>query len=143
MVDGQIYTANYEPLLSTASPAAATVNGEIVSVNSAGAFEIGSQTVTPGGPAITVDGTPVSLETIGTGVDLIVGGSTEALTLWKPTSTLGLGEVIFSALGALPTASITDNPLIDTSGAIVCWEINLRVSLVMGTVAVLFLSPLW
>jgi hypothetical protein len=143
IIDGQTYTADYEPVPSTASPAIATVDGQIVSLNSAGAYVIGSQTLTVGGAAITVDGTAVSLEPVGTGVDLVIGGSTEALTVAQPTSTLGLGEIIYSVFGALPTPSSTSNPIIHIGGASVCGVIDWWLSLILGMLAVFFVSPLW
>ena len=57
---------------------------------SAGDFIIGGQTLTDGGE-ITVGGTPVSLETGGTGV--VIGSSTEAV---------GVGGWIMSGLGTGP-----------------------------------------
>jgi hypothetical protein len=142
IVDGQTYTSDYEPVLPSASPALATVDGQIVSLNSAGAYVIGSQTLTVGGPVITVDGTPVSLETVGTGVGLVVGGSTEGLTVVKPSSTLGLGEIIYSVFGPLPTPSTTSNPLIHIGGACACGRVDQLVALVLGTLAVIFVIPL-
>lgn len=59
-----------------------------------GAIAIGSQTLVPGGAAITISGTPISLGTAATNV--VVG-----------SSTLGLGPAIVSGLGGTPIGSST------------------------------------
>ncbi|MCJ1339004.1 hypothetical protein MMC09_004293 [Bachmanniomyces sp. S44760] len=66
---------------------ALTLGGQTISENSASQFVIGGTTLTPGGPAVTIGGTPVSLAPGGTAV--VVGTSTEAL-----------GSFIASGVGA-------------------------------------------
>ena len=39
------------------------VNGQVITANSASQFVVGGQTLTPGAPAVTIDGTPVSVPT--------------------------------------------------------------------------------
>lgn len=46
---------------SPSSPAPIVVNGQTITANSASQYIVGSQTLTPGAPAITVSGTPVSI----------------------------------------------------------------------------------
>ncbi|MCJ1471583.1 hypothetical protein MMC13_000223 [Lambiella insularis] len=146
IVNGHTYSAETLPSTPKPYPAIATVDGDMLSLNPAGAYEIGSQTITPGGPAITIDGTPVSLETAATGIHLVVGGSTEVLTLatltggLEPGSTGGLGGVIFSGWGGLSSPSATGNVVVDTSAAEVRWKMglwayaSLCASIVLGAV---------
>lgn len=42
-------------------PSTIVVNGEIITANSASQFVVGGQTITPGAPAVTIQGTPVSV----------------------------------------------------------------------------------
>jgi hypothetical protein len=156
IVDGQTYTAALVSLLSKPSLAIATIGGQILSLNSVGGYEVGSRIVTPGGPAVTVDGTPVSLETVGTGVDLVIGGSTEAVMAVDTSSTGGLGGIIFSALGGqLPTPTQTQTatatatgtgtsiPLIHTGGVSACMEMNCWICSNFFILAVLYIGSLW
>lgn len=46
---------------NTLSPSTIVVNGQVITANSASQFVVGGQTVTPGAPAVTIDGTPVSV----------------------------------------------------------------------------------
>ena len=130
IVNGHTYTEETSPKTPTSYRVIATIDGETVSLNSAGVYEIGSQTIRPGGPAITIDGTPASLGTIGTTVDLLVAGSTEPLTFptsvggVEPSSTEGLGGVIFSGLVGLPLPSASGNTVVNSSGARARWEID-------------------
>ncbi|KAL8752289.1 MAG: hypothetical protein Q9184_005781 [Pyrenodesmia sp. 2 TL-2023] len=70
-------------LVATTTPAVLAINGNRYTEMSNSAFLIGSQTLTPGGPAITVSGTPISLPLGATAV--VVGGSTVPIP--RPTST--------------------------------------------------------
>ncbi|MCJ1437517.1 hypothetical protein MMC27_006904 [Xylographa pallens] len=143
IVNGHTYPAETNPATPTSHPAIATVDGDIISVNSAGAYEIGSQTITPGGPAITIDGTPVSLQTVGTGIDLVVAESTKVLTVamlaggLEPSSTGGLGGIIFSGLVGLPMPSGTGSVVVDTSGARARREMHWWSYVLLGTLIVL------
>ena len=60
----------------TAAPVL-TINNQPVTANSASEYIIQGQTLIPGGPAITVSGTPISLAPSAS--DVVVGSSTEAL----------------------------------------------------------------
>ncbi|KAL8930411.1 MAG: hypothetical protein Q9208_000594 [Pyrenodesmia sp. 3 TL-2023] len=71
------------PNPSTTSPPVLTINGDRYTQMSGSSFLIGSQTLIPGGPAITVSGTPISLPLDATAV--VVGGSTVPIP--RPTST--------------------------------------------------------
>ncbi|MCJ1414358.1 hypothetical protein MMC32_000684 [Xylographa parallela] len=123
IVNGHTYPAETNPATPTSHSAIATIDGDILSVDSAGAYEIGSQTITPDGLAITIDGTPMSLQTVGAGVDLVVAGSTKVLTvatlagLPEPSTSAGLGGIIFSGLAGLPMPSATGSVVVDTNGA--------------------------
>jgi hypothetical protein len=56
------------------APTVLTVGGQTIMENPGGAFVIGSQTLAPGGPAITVSGTRISLAPGAT--DIVIGTST-------------------------------------------------------------------
>ncbi|MCJ1380370.1 hypothetical protein MMC17_003473 [Xylographa soralifera] len=143
IVNGHTYPAETVYSTPTLYPAIATVDGEIISLNSALAYKIGSQTLTPGGPAITIDGTLVSLETVGTGVELVVAGSIEVLTF--PTlaggpavsSTEGLGGIIYSGFVGSTMPSATSSIVVDTSGAKARWEMHWWSYVLLGTLIVL------
>ncbi|MCJ1245697.1 hypothetical protein MMC30_002901 [Trapelia coarctata] len=70
------------------APQVITLNGQIITANSASDYFYGGQTLVPGGAAITVSGTPISLGAAGT--DVVVGTSTEGV---------GLGGLIISGFG--------------------------------------------
>ena len=60
-----------------------TLGGQTYTANSAGAFVVGSQTLTAGGPAVTVDGTNDSLQA--TPPAAVIDGSTQLLGTAGPT----------------------------------------------------------
>lgn len=60
------------------------------------AYIVGSQTLVPGAPAITVSGTTISLETDGSSV--VAGGSTQALGSFLGSST---GTAVVGGLGGV------------------------------------------
>ena len=65
--------------------------------NSASEYVVGSQTLKPGAPGITVSGTVVSL--MSGGASVVVGGSTQAITEFVTTATgtatgMGMGGII-------------------------------------------------
>ena len=66
------------PLPGPANAPLFTLGAQPVTANSASQFVVGSQTVVPGAPAITISGTPVSLGTSGS--QAIVGSSTIILS---------------------------------------------------------------
>jgi hypothetical protein len=72
------------------APQVITLNGQTITANSASDFVLAGQTLVPGGPPITVSGTPVSLGAAGT--DVVVGTSTESV---------GLGGLIISGFGGM------------------------------------------
>jgi hypothetical protein len=82
--------------VATTLPSALTINGQTIAPNSQGDFVIGTQTLTPGGPAITVSGTPISLAPSATAI--VVGGSTTALgSVIIPTFTNNGGDATGTA----------------------------------------------
>lgn len=89
----------------SALPEVITVAGLTVTADSQSDFIIGNQTLTPGGPEITVSGTPVSLATGGTAV--IIGTLMEAIS--TPSSP-GLAGLIISGLASMaPRPSPTES----------------------------------
>lgn len=73
-------------------------------------YVVASQTLIPGGPAITVSGTVVSLLTGGSSV--VVGGKTEALSafLGPSTTEMGLGGIIATIGGFESPKSTSTSP---------------------------------
>ncbi|MCJ1397651.1 hypothetical protein MMC11_000847 [Xylographa trunciseda] len=113
IINGHTYPATQPTPASNPSPLA-TINGQVLSINSAGVYQIGSETLTPGGPGITIDGTPISLAP--SGADVVIGTSTETLA---PMTTGGLGGVIFSGLGGgLPGLTTGSLPVATTGRTI-------------------------
>lgn len=74
----------------TRAPQVITLNGQTITANTASDFVLAGQTLVPGGPPITVSGTPVSLGAAGT--DVVLGTSTESV---------GLGGLIISGFGGM------------------------------------------
>ncbi|KAL8992211.1 MAG: hypothetical protein Q9169_007277 [Polycauliona sp. 2 TL-2023] len=67
-----------QPLLPSANLPVLTIGGSTVAPDASSNYVIAGQTVFPGGPAINVDGSVISLAPSATA--LLVGGSTQALT---------------------------------------------------------------
>ena len=80
-------------LLLNAAPVL-TLGDQLVTANSASGYTVGSQTLVPGGPAITFSGTRISLAPSAS--DIIIGSSTEAL-----------GSIILGGFGPSRTATST------------------------------------
>ncbi|KAL8705568.1 MAG: hypothetical protein Q9201_001308 [Fulgogasparrea decipioides] len=74
----------------TSKPVVLEINGTSFTETSGSEFVVGSQTLLPGGPAITINGTVVSLAPAATGV--VVGSQTAALVTSQAT-----GDIIVSA----------------------------------------------
>ncbi|KAF2740907.1 hypothetical protein EJ04DRAFT_454187, partial [Polyplosphaeria fusca] len=75
VVDGSTISVNSNP--GPTGPPVLTVGDHTVTANSQGQFVVGSQTLRPGGPAITTDGTTLSLGPSGT--IAVVNGVTQTL----------------------------------------------------------------
>ncbi|TKA70725.1 hypothetical protein B0A55_07561 [Friedmanniomyces simplex] len=78
------------------TPPAFTIGSSVIAANSESQYLIDSRTLVPGGSAITVSGTVISLASGAT--EVVIGTSIEEITS-------GLGGYIWSGLGAGPTAS--------------------------------------
>jgi uncharacterized protein YodC (DUF2158 family) len=86
-----------------------TINGVTVTANSASNYVFETQTLQPGGPAITVSGTRISLASDAAAV--VVGSQTSALS-----TTLGVGDYVWAGLaGMLSAASDTASSLSSTA----------------------------
>lgn len=80
-----------------------TINGVTVTANPASNYVFETQTLKPGGPAITVSGTRISLAPDAAAV--VVGSQTSALS-----TTMGIGDYVWAGLaGMLSAASDTAN----------------------------------
>ena len=86
----------------TSFPGVITIAGTPIIENSASEFVIGTQTLIPGAPAVTVSGTKISLAPDRT--DIVIGTHTENVA-----TTLGIGGIIMSGFG------VTSNALSPTS----------------------------
>ncbi|KAK3679516.1 hypothetical protein LTR78_001077 [Recurvomyces mirabilis] len=84
----------------TTTPPPIIVGSSTITANSQSGYVIGSQTLSPGGSAITVSGTPYSLAPSATA--LIVGSSTEIAT-----SQGNMGSYIWAGIGATANANST------------------------------------
>ncbi|TKA48844.1 hypothetical protein B0A54_00920 [Friedmanniomyces endolithicus] len=87
-------TSTIGPITST--PPALTIGSSVIAANSKSQYLVGSQTLVPGGPAITVSGTVISLAS--GAAEIVVGTQSEVVAT-------GLGGYIWSGLGAGPTAA--------------------------------------
>ncbi|MCJ1224451.1 hypothetical protein MMC12_001096 [Toensbergia leucococca] len=86
-------TAIASPIVQTSasSEPVITIGGQLVTANSASNYVIGSQTLVPGAPAITLSGTLVSLAPSGS--DVVIGGSTAVLSgTGSPVAFAGSGH---------------------------------------------------
>ncbi|MCJ1252994.1 hypothetical protein MMC24_000801 [Lignoscripta atroalba] len=81
-------------LSPTPAPAVITIGGSTITANAQSDFVIGTQTLKPGGPAITISGTPVSL-----------APSASALVIG--TSTITLGSIPSPAVITIGVSTIT------------------------------------
>jgi hypothetical protein len=84
-------------------PAVITVNGNTCTPDSSGNYVIGTQTLVPGGPAITVGNVPVSLFPSATAV-LINGVSTPLKTAQQPVRTENAAPLTFHGATYTPNA---------------------------------------
>lgn len=78
-----------------------TIGGSTIVGNSGNTFVVGGQTVTPGSPAITVNG-PNGQTTISVaqgGSSVVINGNTQAITPLSTPAPLTLGGSTFSAVG--------------------------------------------
>lgn len=81
--------------MRSASPTRAiTVGGQTVTPNLEGAYVIGSQTLKPGQPPVTISGTPISIAA--DGKTMVVGGKTEVMA---KTTSQGIGGLVWSGVG--------------------------------------------
>ncbi|KAL8997824.1 MAG: hypothetical protein Q9169_002996 [Polycauliona sp. 2 TL-2023] len=100
---------------NTGQPTVLDIAGSSYTETGGSAFIVGSQTLIPGGSAITVNGTPISLAPSGTAV--LVGTQAESLS----TAKQGMGDVIMSAFGeggiAAPGSTTESNVTGFTGGA--------------------------
>jgi len=115
------------PLTSILVPGPITIGTQTITPDSVSRYLVASQTLVPGGPAITVSGTPVSLAPSATAV--VVG-----------TSTSGLGGYVWSGIGGGFSTATTSGPAVFTGGteALLCgraWALTLGVF--CGVVAIL------
>jgi uncharacterized protein YodC (DUF2158 family) len=93
-------------------PATLTINGITVTANSASNYVVETQTLKPGGPAITVSGTRISLAS--NAATVVVGSQTSALS--EPSKTMGTGDYVWSGLaGILSAASESASSLSSTA----------------------------
>lgn len=81
--------------VSTSTGPMLTVAGHTLAPDPNGTYVVGSQTIRPGGPPVTISGTVVSLGADGRTV--VVGGTTEMLA--STTTGQGLGSLVWSGIG--------------------------------------------
>lgn len=98
-----------------ASAAVYTVGGQVFTANPTG-FAIGSATVAPGGTAVTVSGTVISLDKSS---HLRIGSSTMDLTSKYPVATNDVVSVGGSAITAAPTGFVVAGTTVSPGGSAV------------------------
>jgi hypothetical protein len=114
----------------TPLPPPITLADQTVTPDASGAYSINGQTLAPGGPAIDISGTPVSLAPSGTAV--VIGGSSYSASIPHAypsqagnsgsVTTGGLGSIIMSAFGGsigpmtTPTSAGTGNGTATATG---------------------------
>ena len=92
-------TVSISPIPSPPIAPIISIDGSVVTADPESAFVIGTQTLAPGGPAITVSGEILSLAS--SAADLIIISSPTSTAV---SSTLGLADIIMSALGGEPSS---------------------------------------
>ncbi|TKA72545.1 hypothetical protein B0A49_07117 [Cryomyces minteri] len=108
------------------NPQAITVGGSTITINSASNFVVGSQTLSVGGPGITVSGTTLSLGRSGSSTFIVVDGATQALAR-APVATpplLTIGANTYTANAATqyylaPGQTLTAGGQVTVSGTVV------------------------
>ncbi|TKA68397.1 hypothetical protein B0A49_10641, partial [Cryomyces minteri] len=108
------------------NPQAITVGGSTITINSASNFVVGSQTLSVGGPGITVSGTTLSLGRSGPSTFIVVNGATQALAR-APVATpplLTIGANTYTANAATqyylaPGQTLTAGGQVTVSGTVV------------------------
>lgn len=86
------------PKSDSPQPATLTINGITVIPNSASVYVLETQTLEPGGPAITVSGTRISLAS--NAATVVVGSQTSALS-----KTMGIGDYVWAGLAGMLSAA--------------------------------------
>lgn len=81
-------------------PATLTINGITVTPNSASDYVVETQTLKPGGPAITVSGTRISLASDAAAV--VVGSKTSVIST---ATTMGIGDYVWAGLAGMLSAA--------------------------------------
>lgn len=89
------------PLTTSSEPAAITLGGQAYTADARGDYVIGTQTLRPGGPPVTVSGTTV-ISMAADGHTVVVNGRTEVLT--STTTSRGIGELVWSGIGGSGSA---------------------------------------
>jgi hypothetical protein len=137
---------NFGNIWTTAAPAL-TLNNHVYTANRAGYITIGPGTVLkPGGDAVTVDGTTLSLDHSGTAV--VIQGSTSILqpvttvvTLTRSVGAGGIGYAGYSSGGTwvLPTAkNVPDIPVKPITGAAFRTDFNGSDSWIAGVLLLIW-----
>lgn len=105
---------------SSPLPTTLTIDGSVYSGNSASQYVVGSQTLSPNGPAITIGSIPYSLSVGPSGVGLISGTSTSLLSPVLPTNKAGgiitIGGTTYTANSA--SGFVIDGQMLSPGAAI-------------------------
>ena len=97
------------------TPAVYTIGGQVCTANPTG-FAIGSTSLSPGGPAVTVSGTVVSLDKSS---HLQIGSSTMDLTSQYPVATNDVVSVGGTAVTCAPTGFVVKGSTVSPGGSAV------------------------
>ncbi|KAK4901293.1 hypothetical protein LTR27_001851 [Elasticomyces elasticus] len=93
-------------VVSTSTLPAITIGSAVITANGVSGYAVGSETLSPGGPGITLSGTAIALQTDATATYLIVGSSTS--TLSPPSISLTTPPVITVGSAVITPNSLTE-----------------------------------
>ena len=123
-----------------------TINGQTITANPLGQYLLGNQTLIPGGSALTISGTVVSLASnqsvlvVGSRTQRLVNGTLVDATSVGTTTTAGLGGAIISGIGGGgESTGAAQGGQTSTAGGVrmgVGWGVGGEVGVVMVVVVV-------
>nr|POF19947.1 hypothetical protein CFP56_52196 [Quercus suber] len=119
-ISDQVFSAGDGVLVAGSSTASFVATLPSIIANSASAYTVGSQTLLPGGPAVTQSGTTYSLASSAT--DIVINGQTSPLAadttvLTEVAAVLTLGSVVLTAVSAASGAIVIDGATMSIGGA--------------------------
>lgn len=127
VINGVTITPQPQPPTTTITGAALVIGGSTITANPASQFVVGSQTLGPGGTALTIDGSTFSLPA--TGSVVVVNGVTTALATVTYTSSIangGGGSVTGSGTAGVSSLGTSQIPVTLTTNTASSLEVVLK-----------------